>query len=358
MPSGISVVICCFNSSAKLAPTLKHLYDQKGILLASWEIILVDNCSTDDTASQAAGIWGSFPLSKPDFKVVNELTPGLSAARQKGINESRYDYVLFCDDDNWLEEDYLSTALKIMQDNSQIGALGGTGFPIFEEFEPPYFWKNQYHALAVGHQSVINGDITDERGVLYGAGMVLNKTAYKILQERFQFQFQLSDRLNNTLLSSGDHELCLALKKIGFRIFYERSLRFKHYIPAFRTTIAYYKRLFLGFGMSYAMLQVYRVNKDSLNHLKNDYKYIVLRCLKNIMLTRLKLFLSGYYFKKNKFKYLDNIHFLYSNIGQLKTVVKIKNQYKTQFKVIPLFSQNTEPRVSGEPPVVNFNTID
>jgi glycosyltransferase involved in cell wall biosynthesis len=340
MPSGISVVICCFNSSARLAPTLKHLYDQKGISLPEWEIILVDNCSTDDTAVQAKLIWESFPMNKPEFKVVSEPTPGLSAARQKGINESRYDYVLFCDDDNWLEENYLSTALSIMQGNPQIGALGGMGFPIFEEFEPPYFWKNQYHALAVGHQSVINGDITDERGVLYGAGMVLNKVAYVILKKKFRFEPQLSDRLNNTLLSSGDHEICLALKKVGFRIFFSESLRFKHYIPRFRTTIQYYKKLFLGFGMSYAMLLVYRVNGESLNDLKNDYRYIAIRCLKNIILMRAQLLLNGYYFKRNKFKYLDKIHFLYNNIGQLKTVVKVKNQYKTQFQTFPLFSQN------------------
>src|SRR5579863_8037322 len=132
MPSGISVIICCFNSSTRITPTLLHLYNQKDIPLSSWEIIIVNNCSTDNTAEKAAQLWESFSSNKPRFSIVNESTPGLSAARQKGIAESYFDYVLFCDDDNWLDENYLRVALNIMQNNPLIGALGGTGIPVFE----------------------------------------------------------------------------------------------------------------------------------------------------------------------------------------------------------------------------------
>lgn len=339
MPTGISVVICCFNSATRIKPTLKHLYKQKGISSFLWEVILVNNGSADNTSEVAINVWDSFIMEKPKFKIVDEPTPGLSFARQKGINESYFDYILFCDDDNWLDEDYLIVALNSMQEDPSIGALGGTGYPVFEKKETPYFWVNQYHALAVGIQSEIDGDITDERGVLYGAGMIVNKLAYKNLIENFQFEFQISDRIGNTLLSSGDHELCLALKKIGFKIHYSKSLTFKHYIPGYRTTIKYYKRLFLGFGMSNAMLSIYYVNKGSLNNIKNDYRYIAMRCLKNIVFTSAFLLRKGYFFNKNNYKYLDNVHCLYSNMGHLKAIIKIKNLYKTQFSRYPLFKQ-------------------
>src|SRR5260221_11052912 len=106
MPSGISVIVCCFNSATRISPTLKHLYNQKNISSSSWEIIIINNCSTDNTTEKATQVWDSFSSNKPSFKIVNESTPGLSVARQKGIDESYYDYVLFCDDDNWLEENY------------------------------------------------------------------------------------------------------------------------------------------------------------------------------------------------------------------------------------------------------------
>jgi len=340
MPTGISVIVCCFNSANRLDPTLQHLVDQKNIPLSSWEVILVDNCSTDGTSEKAAHLWASFNSAKPNFKIVAENTPGLSAARHKGISESKFDYVLFCDDDNWLDENYLSIAVAIMQSNAGIGALGGTGSPVFEKNEPPYFWVNQYHALATGDQSTIDGDITDERGVLYGAGMVLNKNAYRTLKEKFQFEFRVSDRINNSLISSGDHELCLALRKIGYRIFCSNRLKFKHYIPESRTKIVYYKKLFYGFGLSYAMLHVYRVNKNNFNSIKNDYRYIALRCLKTIFLVNGKLLLNGYYLNSNKYRYLAQLHSLYNALGQFKAIIKVKNIYKREFSALPLFKDN------------------
>jgi glycosyltransferase involved in cell wall biosynthesis len=337
MAAGISVIICCYNSTPRIEPTLKHLFKQKGISNSDWEVIVIDNASTDNTAEIAVSVWNGLPGEKPAFRVLAEPTPGLSAARKRGIDAAFFDFVLFCDDDNWLAENYLINGLKIMQSDLRIGVLGGTGNPVFEEREPPYFWVNQYHVLAVGEQSVIEGDITDERGVLYGAGMILNKLAFVELKEKFDFNFLVSDRIGNLLISSGDHELCLALKRIGYRVFYSRSLQFQHFIPARRTSIDYYKKLFLGFGISYALLHAYRVRKGEEEKKENDYRYICMRCVKSILVLRLRLLTSGYYFKKNKYKFVDIIHQLYSNMGMLTTFLRVKNMYKKQISTVQLF---------------------
>jgi glycosyltransferase involved in cell wall biosynthesis len=139
MPAGISVIVCCYNSAARIAPTLQHLAAQQQFPFTQWEVIVVDNASTDNTATKAVQVWNGIDGDKPPFKVIFEKTPGLSAARKKGIEESQFDFVLFCDDDNWLHENYLSIALNILKENPLIGALGGTGFRVFEGGEPPYF---------------------------------------------------------------------------------------------------------------------------------------------------------------------------------------------------------------------------
>ncbi len=345
MARGISVIVCCFNSVARIVPTLTHLANQKNISLTDWEVIVVDNASTDDTAALSEQTWNAIPGDKPYFKLISELKPGLTSARKRGISESQFDYVLFCDDDNWLGENYLNTALKIMDSHPEIGALGGNGFPVFEDKEPPYFWVNQYHALAVGRQAKIDGDITDTRPVVYGAGMVVNKNAFKILRENYQFQFLLSDRVGNKLTSSGDHELCLAMVKIGYRIFSSDELKFQHYVPTGRTTIKYYKKLFYQFGRSFALLLAYRVKKDEINHIKNDYRYICLRALKNIILRYMSLFMKGYYFGINKYKHIDDLHLLYDNLGVFNTSLKSKNNFKHQFATMPLFASGDD--ISG-----------
>lgn len=337
MLTGISVIICCFNSATRITPTLQRLARQENISFSNCEIILVDNGSTDDTAQKASAVWDSLDMLKPPFKIVTESTPGLTSARLKGIEASVFNYILFCDDDNWLDSNYLSIAVQVMESNPAIGALGGTGSPVFEDKEPPYFWVNQYHALAVGEQSKIDGDITNERGVLYGAGMILNKNAFKKLREEFKFEFVLTDRIGNSLVSSGDHELCLALRKIGYKIFYSKSLKFEHFIPKNRTTIHYYKRLFLGFGVSYALLHIYRINKKNVNDIRNDYRYICMRGIKNIITATGKLVFKGYHFSANKYKYVDDLHQLYNNIGILHTFLKVGNTFKKKFANYSLF---------------------
>src|SRR5258708_7275133 len=100
---GISVIICCYNSAKRIAETLTHLSQQELDLGISWEVILVDNNSQDKTTEVANITWHSFKRDVP-FKIILEPRQGLAHARRKGIDESRYDYLLFCDDDNWLEK--------------------------------------------------------------------------------------------------------------------------------------------------------------------------------------------------------------------------------------------------------------
>ena len=333
MEEGISVIVCCYNSASRLQPTLEHLYSQSSINTTQWEIIIVNNASTDDTAKKAEEIWSSFGLPKPPFRVVFEKNPGLSSARSTGIRESRFKYVAFCDDDNWLSPNYLYYSLRTMKSEPEIGALGGIGMPVFERSPPPHFWENQYHTLAVGKQCYKEGDITQERGVLYGAGMVLNKEAYNTLLKEFKFKFLVSDRIGNSLMSSGDHELCLALKRIGYKIYYSETLQFEHFIPENRTTLPYYKKLFLSFGKSEAMLHPYSISRENVDNIKNDYRYLCIRSGKNILKTYLRLFVLGYYSSSDKYKYINDLHYLYKNTGFLSSMLILKNSFKKTSKM-------------------------
>src|SRR5882757_8940798 len=105
--AGVSVIICCYNSAVRLPQTLKHLAEQNVPENLLPEIILVNNASTDDTVAVATETWNRFGPKNIEFKIVNEPEPGQMHARKKGAEEARYECIIFCDDDNWLDKNYV-----------------------------------------------------------------------------------------------------------------------------------------------------------------------------------------------------------------------------------------------------------
>ncbi len=80
---GVSIIICCYNSAHRLPKTLAHLKTQVVSQIIPWEVIVVDNASTDGTDQVAKTQWGELP--GVPFRVVNEPRPGLSNARNLGV---------------------------------------------------------------------------------------------------------------------------------------------------------------------------------------------------------------------------------------------------------------------------------
>lgn len=335
---GISVIICCYNSAARIKETLLHLFRQLNIGQQYREIILVDNASTDNTAEVARNVYNNYAGDKPAFKIVSEQKPGLSNARLKGVAEAAFDYLVFCDDDNWLCENYLSLALEIMLSNKDLAVLGGCGEPVFEKEQPPYFWKNQFYLMAVGPQTQHSyEDVTNTRKVVYGAGMVVDKHKLTELFEKYDITLQSSDRSGNNMMAGGDYEICLALGRIGYRIAATKDLKFKHFIPGKRSTIPYYKMLTKGFGLSQPATLVYLLNKRNYKSYKFDYRYLLLRYTKNIILYAGRLLVNGYFFSSQKYRHIELMQGFYTNYGAFLATLQTKNQYKNRFIKSKLF---------------------
>jgi glycosyltransferase involved in cell wall biosynthesis len=231
---GVSIVICTYNGSQKLPETLRHIALQEIPEEISWELIIVNNSSTDNTAAVATTEWRKY-ANPGSFTVITEPKQGLSYARDRGFNEARFDYILLCDDDNWLEKDFIAIARNIMMQNPKIAVLGGLGEPVFEAEPPPWILDNP-RMIAVGPQAPASGKV--ESNKVSGAGCIIRKSAYSQLKQS-GFKGLLSDRKGSELSSGGDYELCYALAVIGYEIWYSDELKFKHFITKERLTWEY-----------------------------------------------------------------------------------------------------------------------
>lgn len=254
---GVSVVICCFNSKLRIVPTIEHLCRQKDIDFP-WEVILVDNNSTDGTAEIARETWHKNKGACP-FRVINELKPGTMYARKKGIEMANYRYLLYCDDDNWLHETYLKIAFSIISKDENISVVGGMGLLEFEKGLAPPSWIFDFIKGFGGPQAREDGDTTYEKGCLYTAGAILDRIWLNRLY-KLGFESTLKGRDGKSLAAGEDTELTYALKLIGGRLYYSSKMHFKHFMPRGRMAWPYLKRLWQSFGYSGFLISPYVIH--------------------------------------------------------------------------------------------------
>lgn len=260
--AGISVIICCYNSAQRLPQTLKHLSLQQFAGHAAWEVIVVDNNSTDNTAELARAEWTLYQTGVP-LKVIAEKQPGLSFARKSGVLAAGHEVVLFCDDDNWLSPGYLQNVLDIFAQQQKVAAVGGHGVPVTEQNMPlPEEWFGYY---ACGPQ-LNRGNKASEQ-YLYGAGLALRRNLLLQLYNA-QYPFVLEDRKGGLLTSGGDTELTVLLHYLGYKLRYNPALVFQHYMPASRLQQSYFEQLRLGTSVSYYKLMptLYVINGKKVSH--------------------------------------------------------------------------------------------
>lgn len=248
---GVSVVICCFNSAGIIEETLDHL--QKQETTEKWEVIIVNNASTDQTARIALKKWGLLPVT--NLEIVNEPEPGLAYARKAGIAKAQYDIISFVDDDNFVPSNWVSEIADTFK-NQEIGILGVNAVGQFDSAPPEWYDKHKL-AFATGQLYENTGDVSEIGGV-YGAGMSIRKKIYAELAAK-KWKPQLTGRIGNVQMGGEDSEICLAAKLLGYKIHYNKDLVLHHYIKEDRLSEERLINMTIGFGFADLFLLPYEV---------------------------------------------------------------------------------------------------
>lgn len=235
----------------RLRPTLEHLAKQRFSTILSWELVFVDNASTDGSAEFVGRLWAELS-STASLVVVKEPAAGLIYARRAGIGVARGRYVVFCDDDNWLHDDYLQIAYDLLAAHPEYGAVGGRGLavadiPLPEQWEE---WQGDYACGRIAAESCVCDSIRS----LFGAGLA---APVSLLRKVFAVPFVLCGRQGTTLMSGDDSEICARIMLAGYHLYYDDRLVFRHYMPDERLTEAYHRRLLQGFEQIYGLLDQY-----------------------------------------------------------------------------------------------------
>lgn len=232
----ISVVVCTYNRDQFIKKCLDCLAHQT-LSKAFYEMIIVDNRSTDDTAT----IVKSFIASHPELNIryVFETNKGLSFARNRGIAEAQSNIISYIDDDAEATPGFLESILDFLKQHHDVVGVGGKVIPLYSESKEPK-WMNKYLNGFVAKVDLGEEVLHYNKKIKYPAGC--NMTYRKeILQKAGGFNNKLTFR-------SDDKYIFFEVKKISGNIYYLPEAIVYHNIDAERLTFENFKKLFLKTG--------------------------------------------------------------------------------------------------------------
>jgi glycosyltransferase involved in cell wall biosynthesis len=134
----ISVVICTRNRAEQLKRVLATAAAMEVSKALEWEMLLVDNGSTDDTADVVSSFADRLPIRR-----FFEPLAGLSNARNRGVREARGAYLCWTDDDVMLDEHWLTAYASAFARHPNAAFFGGPIEPVFEGAPPAWLTDNR-----------------------------------------------------------------------------------------------------------------------------------------------------------------------------------------------------------------------
>lgn len=251
----LTVIICTHNPRPDYFARCLAALRAQTLPQAEWELIVIDNASAPDKAPRPDLAW------HPAARLILEPTLGLTPARLTGIREARGELLVFVDDDNILDADYLAVAARVARERPFLGAWSGQCVPEFEA--PPPEWTRRYWGnLAI---RIFDTDRWSNLPRLAstipcGAGLCVRREAarrYLLLHDEGRRALVL-DRAGTSLVSGGDNDLAACACDIGLGVGLIAALKLTHIIPPQRLTLDYLCRLTEGVHFSGTILDAER----------------------------------------------------------------------------------------------------
>ena len=264
----VSIIICTYNRSKLLKETLQSVQNQD-FQSDQYEIIVVDNNSTDDTKDVVAEMAKASPVSTG---YVFEYMQGLSNARNAGINNSEGEIIVFTDDDVEAERSWLRELFAAFE-TPGVAAAGGPIRPIWP-FEKPEWITENWQGYFTVNEFPEAREAGEFRNPNYpwGANMAFRRS---ILKKTDLFSPALG-RIGACLLSNEELRLFRAIEEMGHRIVLAPDAVIHHKIPPERVRKLWLYHRTYWQGRSEAIL----------DRQSGNYVYSRLRAFSSGMLSR------------------------------------------------------------------------
>jgi GT2 family glycosyltransferase len=223
----ITVAVITYNRSRYLKETLAGLMRQD-YPADAWELLVIDNNSTDATGDVIASFFRSTPIPRR----IIEKAQGLDHGRNRAVAEALGEIIVLIDDDIILESDWLTQiAAPLLSEHAHmIGVVGGEVVPVFPDGIPAWL-EGAHRPLAFRADA---GPLPPHQAPM-GANFAFPKWVFT----RFGgFKTEL-DRQGTALFGGGDSDMIRRVRATGLEAWFVPGAKVLHQIPASRLTLSY-----------------------------------------------------------------------------------------------------------------------
>ena len=245
-----SVVVCTYNRCANLPGCLGKLAQQAGVRGLRWEVVVVDNNSTDRTPEVVRDRSRQLPIA---IRYVREPQQGLNYARNRGVMESEGDFFAFIDDDIAAQPSWLAAVHSAFRTNDA-DAVGGR-IHLDPSLQLPRWIKPEMYGF-LGHQDL--GDnafrMDGVRMYPFGGNMAFNR---RVVDRIGMFNPNLGRRgagqKRSELFKGAETDYFRRLAAAGgARIFYEPNAIVHHRVVPNQLTKKYFRTIHYNAGFQKA----------------------------------------------------------------------------------------------------------
>jgi glycosyltransferase involved in cell wall biosynthesis len=250
----ISVIICTHNPRPDYMSRVLQALREQTFPPSDWELVLVDNRSSQLLSGQVDLSW------HPHGKHVREEMLGLTSARLCGIETVQGELLIFVDDDNVLNPDYLEACADISLNFPFLGVWGGQLLPEFEIPPPDYAKPYLYRLACWTVERQLWSNIPFSQVTPAGAGMCVRRSvADSYLHATRTSPIAMSlGRRGNQLTASEDCDLAYTACDLGLGMGAFPQLKLTHLLPKRRLEREYLLRLFEDVAYSDSWLRYNR----------------------------------------------------------------------------------------------------
>lgn len=276
-----SIITCSHNPDLEIFKKLiNSLINIQTTQDVDFEWIIIDNNSIMPIRELA--LIDIDLLNIKDLKIINEHKPGLTNARLCGIKNAKYDWIIFLDDDNEPQSDYLLEVNKLIHSFNDVACWGPGEINVKYTNNKTKKWlkfkKNIYQDK---HFKEVRYANTPYWNDLYpfGSGLICSKYVLNEYSSNvINGNYSLTDRLGKDLTSGGDIQIVLTAIKLGFKAGVSGTLAINHLINYEKTKFKYLRKLFFNLNNSH-LKAVYEVFPSQVNVfiLKNNLQ--IIKCL-------------------------------------------------------------------------------